>query len=89
MSDAQDSGRLKEVLLKTLIDRVENGETIVAKDGETLLSVSAPAATLNAAISFLKQFPPEQDEDVKSDELSAKLKGYAGHMKFAPRVRPN
>jgi hypothetical protein len=72
--------KLKEILLKELIDRIENGETVM-KDGE-VVKVDAPAATLNAALAFLKQFPPTGDIP-KSEMLGEKLAQLTGRMPFA------
>ncbi len=74
------STRLHDALLEALVDRVENGETVLPKGGDEPVTVDAPAATLSAAINFLKTFPPG-DDDAKGP-LGDKLKQYADDMPF-------
>ena len=84
MSDPLSSNRLHEALLGELINRIENGETVV-KDGAAI-TVSAPAATLSAAIAFLKQFPPEIGQSKQTGPLSDTLARYSEKMPFAKRA---
>jgi len=70
------SADLKGLLIISLCDRVANGE-LDPRSGER---IAAPASTLNAAVNFLKQFPPEE-LTVKSDNnLSETLKKYTNVM---------
>lgn len=67
--------RLKEALLEELLNRVENGEKAMTKDGE-IETLPCPASTLNVALGFLKQFPP--DELPTAKKLSPILGGPNG-----------
>lgn len=84
----RDSGVLKQVVLNALLDQIENGTTKATKQGD-VVTVSVEAPVLNAAIAFLKQFPPENGE-VATDELSSRLKQYLDNptqMPFGPSNR--
>lgn len=70
------SSDLKGSLLKSLCDRVENGE-LDPRSGE---HIPAPASTLNAAVNFLKQFPPEETVVQTDNNLSDTLKKYTNVM---------
>jgi len=48
-----DLGDLHGLLTKVIKDQVENGTTVVTKDGD-IVKVSANSATLNVARQFLK-----------------------------------
>lgn len=73
---AKTSTDLKDALLVSLVDRVENGE-IDPRSGDR---VSAPASTLNAAVNFLKQFPPEEHLVEVDNNLSETLQKYTNVM---------
>jgi hypothetical protein len=70
------SADLKGLLIISLCDRVANGE-VDPRSGER---VDAPASTLNAAVNFLKQFPPEEMVVQTDNNLSDTLKKYTNVM---------
>lgn len=70
------SADLKGLLIVSLCDRVANGE-LDPRSGE---QVAAPASTLNAAVNFLKQFPPEEMVTQTDHNLSDTLKQYTNVM---------
>ncbi len=78
------AGELKTVILETLIRRIRDGESVMTKAGEVAV-VDAPAATICAGINFLKQFPPDEGDEMHG-ELSDELKKYASKMPYAGRA---
>lgn len=79
------SKKLQEVLVKDLIDRIENGEIEINKDGEAV-RISAPASVLTAAVNYLKSFPPEKGW-VESEQISKTLERYKNSMPFPTQTR--
>lgn len=75
-----DSASLKDLLLAALIRRIEEGETVVTKEGQ-IVSVECNASVLNTALAFLKQYPPDEGEAYVG-ELAGTLKKYGDTMKF-------
>lgn len=73
---SKTSSDLKQSLLRSLCERVEHGE-LDPRSGEM---VPAPASTLNAAVNFLKQFPPEETVVQSDNNLSDTLKKYTNVM---------
>lgn len=70
------SADLKGLLIVSLCERVEHGE-LDPRSGEL---IAAPASTLNAAVNFLKQFPPEELVVKSDNNLSDTLKKYTNVM---------
>lgn len=76
---ANKSDDLKEALGIHLLDRVQNGEKVMTKDG--ISTVDCASGVLTAALNFLKEFPPTKvlDEaeaaeiNTKFDEMRDKL----------------
>ena len=83
MSDTKTTGDLKDAILKTLIDRIENGEQIITKSGE-VVTVDAPASTISVAVNYLKLYHEASDDEVAANELSPTLQKYAQGGKVMP-----
>jgi hypothetical protein len=67
---------LKELLIRVLIDRIENGETKTDSDGNTF-QVPAPAQTLAVAARVVKDFSGDGEGALPAArDLSETLKKY-------------
>lgn len=82
MSSNHTPARLRDALLSDLISRVENGEMIQDKETGEYVKVAAQATILNAAINFLKQFPPENDAGPVTGPTSEHLERLRQQMPF-------
>lgn len=71
------SDRLRQAVLETLIDRVENGEEVKNPDGGAERIPCSPNV-INSAIAFLKVFPP--DAIGVGAELTTQLQSLSGKL---------
>ena len=85
VNEPRTSLTLKVKLLNTLCDIVENGVKKVTKDGD-VVELTADASYINAAVNYLKTFPPEEEPEAAAREKSDTLQKYADKMPFKPRV---
>jgi hypothetical protein len=79
--------RLEEAILGDLIERIEEGETVLPKGAEEPVKVKAPASTITAAVAFLKYLREKNGEpQAAAGEMSDTLRGYAQKMPFARKA---
>lgn len=81
MSGNFTSTRLRDALLETLTRQVEDGTTVLTKQGETVVVDPTPQV-ITAAVGFLKTFPPDDIPLAQQVRLSEDLAKFGTMMPF-------
>jgi hypothetical protein len=76
MTEKSKVSSLKEALIDTLIDQIENGPVVVDKDSGEVMRVSAPASLLSVAAKVVKDFAHEAEVNKGITEKAEKLQTY-------------
>jgi len=81
MTEKSKVASLKEALVDTLIDQIENGPVVIDKDTGEAVRVSAPATLLSVAAKVVKDFAHEAEVDKGVYEKAERLSTYLERRK--------